>query len=48
MCIYPVLATSSAGAVDHTNCISSEGYKTPPPMGVLDMTLNDLITRLQS
>ena len=36
----------SAGAVDYTNCFSAGG-KTPHPTSVLDMTLNNLMVRLQ-
>ena len=35
-----------AGAVEYTNCTSSEGYD-PPPTSVLDMTLNNLMVRFQ-
>ena len=37
--------TQSAGAVEHTDGISAED--STPPMSVLQMTLNNLIVRLQ-
>ena len=40
-------AALMAGAVKYTNFISEEG-QDPPPTSVLDMTLNNLIVRLQS
>ena len=36
-----------AGAVEYTDCTSAEGKDTPPPMSVLDMTLNNLMVRFQ-
>ena len=35
-----------AGAVEYTDCTSAEG-QDPPPMSVLDMTLNSLMVRSQ-
>ena len=34
-----------AGTVEYTDCISAEGKTSPP--SVLDMTLNNLMMRLQ-
>ena len=34
----------SVGAVEYTNCFSTEAH---PPMSVQDMTLNNLMVRLQ-
>ncbi len=36
----------SAEAVEYTDCTFAEGYD-PPPMSVLDMTLNSLMVRFQ-
>ena len=36
----------SAGAVEYTDCTSAEVWD-PPPMSVLDMTVNDLMVRFQ-
>ena len=36
----------STGAVEYTDCTFAEGY-TPPPMSVLDMSLNNLMVRFQ-
>ena len=36
----------SAGALEYTDCFSAEGYDPPPPpINVLDMTLNYLMVR---
>ena len=35
----------SAGTVEYIDCFSAQGYE--PPNSVLDMTLNNLIVRLQ-
>ena len=43
--IYPQnTVAQSAVAVEYTDCTSAEGY--PPPMSVLDMTLNSLMVGL--
>ena len=45
-CIHSVLLAQSAGALEYTDCFSAERLD-PHPMSVLDMTLNNLIVRLQ-
>ena len=42
-----IISVHSVGAVGYTNCIQAEGL-SPPLTNVLDMTLNNLIVRLQS
>ena len=45
-CVDISLFAQSAGTVEYTDCSSAEG-KTPPPMSVLDMTLNNLMVGFQ-
>ena len=42
----PNFISPVGGAVEYTECISAEEYD-PSPMSVLDMTLNNLMVRLQ-
>ena len=41
--ILCIILAQSAGVVEYTDCISSEGY---PPTSVLDVKLNNLMVRL--
>ena len=43
---YTIIA-QSARAVENIDCISAEGQHPPPSMSVLDMTINNLMVRLQ-
>ena len=42
------MSAQSAGGVKYTDCVSTEGLELhPTPTQVLDMTLNNLMVRLQ-
>ena len=45
-CNSPNLVAQLAGAVEYTDCISAKEWP-PPPMSILDITLNNLMVRLQ-
>ena len=44
--IYKMFIAQSAGVVEYTNCTSAEGV-TLPTTSVLDVTLNNLMVRIQ-
>ena len=43
----PFSKAQLAEAVEHTDCFFAEGYDFIPPTSILDITLNNMIVRLQ-